>query len=443
MREFAYGTDVKFTGLWNQLTAGAPIRIKFDVTVPKTDVPAKLVFATAGPAKVSVKLTLETATQPEYNGQSEDLRSLLSGNVIYCDSVRELKDVFSSMQADFAEERRTREEGESEQQPIRHILPVRKIDPVELANKVKEQIIGQDAQVEGIAVSISNHLRKPNPKKPLTVMLPGPTGTGKTATAKAFAEELQEIYGKDALPIITINCNEYKEEYRISQLLGSPAGYVGYGDGCVMEPVKNSDCVIIVFDEYEKAHRSIHTAVMNWMDTGIITLAKSSENGASEYDCKRSIIIMTSNINMNGASQVSTRGMWFRIGARRAVQSTINTRQANDRCRQVMVANGFKPEIASRIAYFFEYKQLTAEDICKIMILTFRNKAKEYGCNVGDIDRRLVNDIQSAYGTSEFGVRSLESDLDRILGTQIPMNLDASAQYNVSGRLDRMEFTRR
>ena len=108
-----------------------------------------------------------------------------------------------------------------------------------------------------------------------------------------------------------------------------------------------------------------------------------------------------------------------------------------------MVANGFKPEIASRIAYFFEYKHLTAEDICKIMILTFRNKAKEYGCNVGDIDRRLVNDIQSAYGASEFGVRSLESDLDRILGTQIPMNMDASAQYNVSGRLDRMEFTRR
>ncbi len=443
MREFIYGTNVKFTNLWNRLTQGEPKRIKFDVTVPKTSQTAKLIFSTAGPTTVSVILMLETATQPEYHGQSEDLRSLLSGNVIYCNSARELKAVFSSMQADFAEERSTREEGEPEQQSVRHILPVRKIEPVELANKVKEQIIGQDAQVEGIAVSVSNHLRKINPKKPLTIMLPGPTGTGKTATAKAFAESLQEIYGKDALPIITINCNEYKEEYRISQLLGSPAGYVGYGDGCVMEPVKHSDCVIIVFDEYEKAHSSIHSAVMNWMDTGIITLSKSNENGASEYDCKRSIIIMTSNIDMNGAPQTNM-GVQFRIGQDRgAVQSAICNRMANDRCRQVMVANGFKPEIASRIAYFFEYKQLTVEDIRKIMILTFKNKAKEYGCNVANIESELANDIQSAYGVSQFGVRSLESDLDRILGMQIPMELDASAQYDVKGRLGRMEFIRR
>lgn len=444
MREFAFGTDAQFSALWNRVIAGTPNqRLKYDVTVPKINLPAKLYFAKVGPTDLSVKLTIETATQPEYRGQSENLRSLLSGNTVYCNSVQELKAVFTSMQSDFAEESRTVSATQPEQQQERRILPVKKLNPVELANEVKGKIIGQDAQVDGIAVSITNHLRKPNPKKPLTVMLPGPTGTGKTATAKAFAESLQGIYGKEALPIITINCNEYKEEYRISQLLGSPAGYVGYGDGCVMEPVKNSDCVIIVFDEYEKAHDSIHTAVMNWMDTGVITLAKSGENGASEYDCKRSIIIMTSNIKMNGASQVGSRGMWFRFGAQRAVQSVINTRQANDRCRQIMVANGFKPEIASRISYFFEYKQLTPEDIAKIVILTFRNKAKEYGCNIADIDRRLVSDIQSAYGVSQFGVRSLESDLDRVLGTQIPSDIDASTQYNVSGRLDNMEFTRR
>ncbi len=443
MREFAYGTDVKFVSLWNKLTDGTPKRITYEVNVPKVNRPAKLVFTTVSQTKASVRLAMADATQPEYTGQSESLRLLLAGETKYCDTLTELKAFFSEMRLDMAEERRTVTEGNAEQVPERHILPIKRINPEELARRVKEQIIGQDAQVDGIAVSISNHLRKLNPQKPLTIMLPGPTGTGKTATAKAFAEVLQEIYGKEALPIITINCNEYKEEYRISQLIGSPAGYVGYGDGCVMSPVKESDCAIIVFDEYEKAHNSIHTAVMNWMDTGIISLSKSDGNGTFEFDCKRSIIIMTSNINMNGASQIAPRGMWFKIGARRAIQAAINTRQANDKCRQIMVANGFKPEIASRISYFFEYKQLTSEDICNIVILIFKKKAKEYGCNVASIDRRLIKSIRAAYEASRFGVRSLESDLDRVLGSQMPIDLDANAEYEVSGRLDRMEFTRR
>ena len=443
MREFIYGTESQFVALWNRLTSGSAKRIMFDVNVPKINKQGTLVFGTAGVAKVSVKLATGSASAFEFNLQSESLISLLKGNVLYCNSVRELTDLFCGMKNDLPEERHTEERIQVRQERERRILPVKKIDAAELAGTVKQQILGQDEQVDGIAVSISNHLRKTNPKKPLTIMLPGPTGTGKTATAKAFASALQEIYGKDALPIITINCNEYKEEYRISQLLGSPAGYVGYGEGCVMEPVKSSDCAIIVFDEYEKAHSSIHTAVMNWMDTGIITLSKADENGAAEYDCKRSIIIMTSNINMSAASQVGSRGMWFRIGSRRANAPTINTRQVNDKCRQIMVANGFKPEIASRIAYFFEYKQLTSEVIGEIMVLTFKNKAKEYGCNVTSLGRKLVNDIQSAYGVSNFGVRSLESDLDRILGDQIPMDIDSNAEYDVCGRLNKMEFRRR
>ena len=81
--------------------------------------------------------------------------------------------------------------------------------------------------------------------------------------------------------------------------------------------------------------------------------------------------------------------------------------------------------------------------IGEIMVLTFKNKAKEYGCNVTSLGRKLVNDIQSAYGVSNFGVRSLESDLDRILGDQIPMDIDSNAEYDVCGRLNKMEFRRR
>lgn len=441
MREFVYGSFVKFSNLWNKLMDGYPKRIKFNVNIPTTNHQAKLIFATAGVSMVSISLNTYGLDQSEYEGQSETLKDLLSGSTLYCNSPADLKTIFSSMQIDYTEHINTQDVEAQLEERSRSILPTKFIDPIELANIVKKKIIGQDLQIEEMAISISNHLRKTNPKKPLTIMLPGPTGTGKTATAKEFAKVLQDIYGKDSLPIIVINCNEYKEEYRISQLLGSPAGYVGYGDECVMEPIKYSDCAIIVFDEYEKAHSAIHTAVMNWMDTGIINLAKSSEKNTSGYDCKRSIIIMTSNIDMSGAN-FSSKNLCFKINNTPTLNHH-NIRHSNDACRQIMVANGFKPEIASRIGYFFEYNQLTADDVLKIMILTFKNKALEYGCKIANIGNQLLDDIRIKYKVSQFGVRSLESDLDRILGAQIPVDLDTNFEYDINGHLNNIQFTRR
>lgn len=441
MREFIYGSSLKFSNLWNQLIDGSPKRIKFNVNIPTTTQQAKLIFATAGVSMVSIFLNTNGLNQSEYGGQSETLKDLLSGRTIYCNSPAELKMLFSSMQIDYTDDIDIHEAEPQLEERSRSILPTKFIDPVELANNVKKNIIGQDLQIEEMAISISNHLRKTNPNKPLTIMLPGPTGTGKTATAKEFAKVLQDIYGKDSLPIIVINCNEYKEEYRISQLLGSPAGYVGYGDECVMEPIKYSDCAIIVFDEYEKAHNSIHTAVMNWMDTGIINLSKSTENNTSGYDCKKSIIIMTSNIDMSGAN-FSSKSLCFKINNTPTLNHH-NIRHSNDACRQIMVANGFKPEIASRIGYFFEYKQLTEDDVFKIMILTIKNKALEYGCKISNIGNQLLDDIRIKYKVSQFGVRSLESDLDRILGSQIPVNLDTNFKYDINGHLNDIQFVRR
>lgn len=71
------------------------------------------------------------------------------------------------------------------------------VDSVKLADKIKTRIIGQDAQVEGICKCVCNHLRKKSPKKPLVIMLPGPTGVGKTATAQYLAECLQEMFGTE------------------------------------------------------------------------------------------------------------------------------------------------------------------------------------------------------------------------------------------------------
>ena len=449
MRAFVYGTAAQYEGLWTKLTGTQPKRIKFDVSLPENQ-RAQLYFETNSNGGVILKLNPTSTDAPlSYNGHCEALRKLISGQRIVCSTMQELKTLFADMRVEYAAIEQAdvpiRVDTATAQQPVASEVQqgtVKSINATELTGKIKERIIGQDAQVEGLVARVCNHLKKPNPKKPLTVMLPGPTGTGKTATARAIASELQERFGRDNFPFILINCNEFQEDYRISQLIGSPAGYVGHGESCVMEPIRKAETAIIVFDEYEKAHSSIHTAVMNWMDTGVITLSKPDENGKMEYDCTKYIIIMTSNIDMQRGINSH---MKFNIASASIRSGNVSqgSQTANDACRKIMVANGFKPEIASRISYFFEYKQLTHEDIKKIMVLTLKNKAKEYGLNVVEIADGLVESMNNKYRVSSFGVRSLESDLDSLIGDGIECEVDVNAEYKAAGTLECITFTRR
>lgn len=436
MRTFAYGNDAQFNELWGKLTGNTSKRISFDVTL-KPSIRATIAFSSNN-GGVKVKLTLaETNAGQSYGGNSEFIRSLLSGNEIEFATLAEMKEKFLEVKADYMPQTTT----EQSDTPIRKLLGCKIINQQWLAAKIKEQIVGQDAQIDGIALSVCNHLRKRNPKKPLTIMLPGPTGVGKTATARLLAEILQEVFGKEQLPLIVVKCNELKEEYRISQLLGSPAGYVGYSDPCMLQPLKRTNSAIIVFDEFEKAHSSIHTSVMDWMDSGKVTFSHIDEGEETgEYDCAASIIIMTSNIDMGG----SAPDMRFVISPQNAatVQQTTSTHETNEHCREVMRRGGFKPEIAARIQYFFEYKALSPADIKKVLVLAFKKKAKEYGAIIDSVSESLTTDIHRRYAGSRFGVRPLENDLDEKLGQQIPQSvLTEDKHFNAGGTLDNIIFT--
>lgn len=450
MREFIYGTTAQYEKLWERLTGEQSKRIRFNVMIPG-DQSAQLYFETnINGSGVVVKLKPTTVDIPlSYNGYCDSLRKLVLGQSIVCSTVKELKTLFTGMRVEYptikqadSHMRIVAENVQQAKADSGSWVGVQNINSAELAAKIKERIVGQDAQIEGLAERVCNHLKKPNPKKPLTVMLPGPTGTGKTETARAIASELQARFGSNNFPFILINCNEYQEDYRISQLIGSPAGYVGHNESCVMEPVREAETALIVFDEYEKAHSSIHTAVMNWMDTGTITLSKPDENGKMEYDCTKYIIIMTSNIDMKRGIKSH---MKFNIqnDIASSIDSAQDLRMTNDACRKIMVANGFKPEIASRISYFFEYKQLTPKDMKKIMAITLKNKAKEYGINVVEIADELVESMNDKYQISSFGVRSLESDLDSLIGDAINEGIDCNAEYKVAGTVEHIILTRR
>ena len=158
-----------------------------------------------------------------------------------------------------------------------------------LEDLISNRVIGQKAPINEISQAIRmSRAGLTDPRKPVGVFLMcGPSGVGKTETALALTDLL---YGGEK-NITTINMTEFKEEHKISMLLGSPAGYVGYGKGGVLtEAVRKNPYSVLLLDEMEKAHPGVHDLFYQIFDKGSI-----SDSEGREIDFRNTIIIMTSN----------------------------------------------------------------------------------------------------------------------------------------------------
>ncbi len=158
-----------------------------------------------------------------------------------------------------------------------------------LGDALHERVIGQDVAISELVKSIQiSRAGLTDSRKPVGVFLMcGPSGVGKTETAMALADEV--FGGGDNLTII--NMTEFKEEHKISMLLGSPAGYVGFGEGGVLtEAIRRNPYSVLLLDEMEKAHPGVHDLFYQIFDKGHI---KDSEGRTVDF--KNTIIIMTSN----------------------------------------------------------------------------------------------------------------------------------------------------
>jgi type VI secretion system protein VasG len=161
---------------------------------------------------------------------------------------------------------------------------------LKLADNIEKRVIGQRHGLDEIAKRIQlSRAKLDNPGRPVGVfMLVGPSGVGKTETAISLAESL--FGGSQSL--ITINMSEYQEAHKVSLLMGSPPGYVGFGKGGVLtEAVRRKPYSVVLLDEVEKAHPDVHEIFFQVFDKGIM---KDSEG--VDIDFKNSIIILTSNV---------------------------------------------------------------------------------------------------------------------------------------------------
>ncbi|MCI0629483.1 MAG: type VI secretion system ATPase TssH [Phycisphaerales bacterium] len=158
-----------------------------------------------------------------------------------------------------------------------------------LRQRMEERIIGQSHALEAIAQSIrTSRANMTDPRKPIGVFLMvGTSGVGKTETAIALAELL---YGGDQ-NMTVINMSEFKEEHKVSLLMGSPPGYVGYGEGGVLtEAVRRKPYSVVLLDEMEKAHPGVQDIFYQVFDKGSLR-----DGEGRDIDFKNTVILMTSN----------------------------------------------------------------------------------------------------------------------------------------------------
>lgn len=158
-----------------------------------------------------------------------------------------------------------------------------------LQEHLEKRVIGQSHALDAMAQRLRTARAKlEDPRKPIGVfMFVGPSGVGKTETALAIAELL---FGSDQ-NLTTINMSEFKEEHKVSLLMGSPPGYVGYGEGGVLtEAVRRKPYSVVLLDEMEKAHPGVQDIFYQVFDKGMM-----KDGEGRDIDFKNTVIIMTSN----------------------------------------------------------------------------------------------------------------------------------------------------
>ena len=173
----------------------------------------------------------------------------------------------------------------------------------------------------------------------------GPTGVGKTETAKALTEALFD----DERNMIRIDMSEYMEKHSVSRLVGSPPGYVGYDEGGQLtEAVRRKPYSVILFDEIEKAHRDVFNILLQVLDDGRLT-----DNQGRTVDFKNTVIIMTSNIGSQDLIEGVTEDGTISDEAKDAVNGEMK--------------DHFRPEFLNRVDEIVLFKPLLKDEIVKII----------------------------------------------------------------------------
>ena len=270
---------------------------------------------------------------------------------------------------------------------------------LKLKESLEQRVIGQPHALHAIAESIrTSRAGLTDPRKPIGVFfMVGPSGVGKTETALALADML---YGGEQ-NITTINMSEFKEEHKVSMLLGSPPGYVGYGEGGVLtEAVRRKPHSVLLLDEMEKAHPGVQDIFYNLFDKGTI-----KDGEGRDIDFRNTIIIMTSN-----AGEEHIRAMC------EASEELPSPEVLLDNFRPQLL-NYFKPAFLGRtmVVPYYPLSDDNLLKICQLNMKRIEKRVREHYNSKFSYDEDVLLHIVARCQEVDTGARNIENILTRTL----------------------------
>jgi ATP-dependent Clp protease ATP-binding subunit ClpB len=290
---------------------------------------------------------------------------------------------------------------------------------VQMEDRLRERVVGQDDALTIVANAIRrSRAGLSDPKRPIgSFIFLGPTGVGKTETARALAEFLFD----DEQALVRIDMSEYMEKHAVARLIGAPPGYVGYDEGGQLtEAIHRRPYAVILFDEIEKAHPDVFNILLQVMDDGRLTDAKGRT-----VDFKNTVLIMTSN-----------------LGAAMLAGEKLKTEQDFDMARESVMRvlrEHFRPEFLNRVDDIVTFRSLGNAQLSKILDLRVNEVRKLLEDRAISIEltepaRQL---ILAAGSDAAYGARPLKRALQRMVQDPLAIKiLDGEVLHGAHVRVD-------
>ncbi|CAN5245999.1 hypothetical protein BH20GEM2_BH20GEM2_09340 [soil metagenome] len=283
--------------------------------------------------------------------------------------------------------------------PVSRMLQSERQRLAHLDELLNERVIGQTEATEAVANAVRrSRAGLQDPDRPIgSFIFLGPTGVGKTETARALAEFLFD----DEEAMVRIDMSEYMEKHAVARLIGAPPGYVGYEEGGQLtEQVRRRPYSVILFDEIEKAHPDVFNVLLQILDDGRLT-----DSQGRVVNFRNTVVIMTSNIGSPLILERSSRMQDPDVRAEVEAAVLAQLRQA------------FRPEFLNRVDDIIVFKPLGTDELKQIVELQLRRleqmlAERKLTLEISDEAKELI--AEEGYDPA-YGARPLKRAIQRLV----------------------------
>ena len=270
-----------------------------------------------------------------------------------------------------------------------------------MEERLRQRVIGQDEALTAVANAVRRaRAGLQDPNRPIgSFIFLGPTGVGKTETARALAEFMFD----DERAMVRLDMSEYMEKHAVARMIGAPPGYVGYEEGGQLtEAVRRRPYSVVLFDEIEKAHADVFNVLLQILDDGRLTDSKGRT-----VDFKNTVLIMTSN-----------------LGSREIQSVSEDEKQVREAVTQVL-RDHFKPEFLNRIDDIVIFQRLSRAQISQIIEVQLeRLRQMLHERNISILLEDSAKDLLAREGYDpNFGARPLKRAIQTLIQNPLAMKL--------------------